>query len=509
MWKEKIRSILSGQKARRTEKRENSGNKELAIEKETQDRNEKVFFKKAHFQESSGMVRNPGCGWYHLYTFDAAKIDEPLYIVCEKEELVLLRIGLGAFRDKPISEQSLEWIRKILAFFQKKEKGMILRFAYDLEGKGLEREPGSIRLVQKHMQQLGSIIREYADDIFVIQGILIGNWGEMHGSRYLTPEGIRTLTDTMVKAVDGVCPVAVRKPAQWRELTRGWTEEEKKKLTLFNDGMFGSETDLGTYGTLSPETPGQKIRSREEELEWQKNEMRGRFCGGEVVWNSEAVRKSEAVQDSKTAKSSEMGHAPGVSAEKAIADFERMHVSYLNSTYDLRLLERWKAERIGDTGEENGLEAIGKRLGYRFVVENVEIVPEIKEENSKAQLVKDVSQTDSGKNSREYTITFKITLENKGFAELTEGADCYLELEKDGELQERIMMETDARTWISGEKADFCQRIKLPAEAIDNPEEKRRDLYLALYRRRDGRRISFANHKEKQGRAFLGILNFN
>lgn len=145
---------------------------------------------------------------------------------------------------------------------------MILRFSYDLEGKGLEKEPGSIRLVEEHMQQIGEVIREYADDIFAVQGILIGNWGEMHGSRYLTPDAFRTLTDTMIKAVDGACPVAVRKPAQWRELTLGWTEQEKKKLTLFNDGIFGSETDLGTYGTLSPETPGQKICSREEELEW-------------------------------------------------------------------------------------------------------------------------------------------------------------------------------------------------------------------------------------------------
>ena len=74
---------------------------------------------------------------------------------------------------------------------------MILRFSYDLEGKGLEKEPGSIRLVEEHMQQIGEVIREYADDIFAVQGILIGNWGEMHGSRYLTPDAFRTLTDTM------------------------------------------------------------------------------------------------------------------------------------------------------------------------------------------------------------------------------------------------------------------------------------------------------------------------
>lgn len=81
---------------------------------------------------------------------------------------------------------------------------MILRFSYDLEGKGLEKEPGSIRLVEEHMRR-SEKSREYADDIFAVQGILIGNWGEMHGSRYLTPDAFRTLTDTMIKAVDGAC----------------------------------------------------------------------------------------------------------------------------------------------------------------------------------------------------------------------------------------------------------------------------------------------------------------
>lgn len=233
----------------------------------------------------------------------------------------------------------------------------------------------------------------------------------MHGSRYLTPDAFRTLTDTMIKAVDGACPVAVRKPAQWRELTLGWTEQEKKKLTLFNDGIFGSETDLGTYGTLSPETPGQKICSREEELEWQKNEMCGKFCGGEAIWGSGAEP------------------APFVSAPKAMADLERMHISYLNSTYDLRRLEQWKAETVED---ESGLEAIGKRLGYRFVVEGVEFVSEREE--------------------------LQITLENKGFAELTEEADCYLELERNGTLQKKIQIATDARLWKSGEKPLFARK---------------------------------------------------
>ena len=46
----------------------------------------------------------------------------------------------------------------------------------------------------------------------------------------------------------------------------------------------------------------------------------------------------------------------------------------------------------------------------------------------------------------------------------------------------------------------------MPAELAEPEEQK---LYLALYRRRDGRTISFANQGEKQGRPFLGIFKID
>lgn len=52
-----------------------------------------------------------------------------------------------------------------------------------------------------------------------------------------------------------------------------------------------------------------------------------------------------------------------------------MHISYLNSTYDLQLLEQWKKETANGV---SGFETVGKRLGYRFVVEDVEMLSENK-----------------------------------------------------------------------------------------------------------------------------------
>ena len=399
-----------------------------------------------------------------MYTFDAAKTDEPLYLACKEEELVLLRIGIGAFRTGRIPQESMAWVRKILAFFRDQKKGMILRFAYDLEGKGLEREPGSIKTVQEHMRQLGEIIREFSEDVYVVQGILIGNWGEMHGSRYLTPDGLRTLVPTMLDALNGVCPLAVRRPSQWRELARNFTEEEKKCLTLYNDGMFGSETDLGTYGTIAMETPGQEPQSRGAELDWQRMAMRGRFCGGE------AVQRAAGEEN--------------VSAEEAIRDLEKMHISYLNSTYDPQLLEQWKKETANGV---SGFETVGKRLGYRFVVEDVEMLSENENRMWK-----------TGEDSSGQMSLMRITLENHGFAGLTEEADCFLEIEEENKKPEKYRIHTDARAWHSGETTILCRQIKLPAVA----EQKK--MFLALYRRRDGRPILFANWNTESGRVFLG-----
>ena len=415
MWKEKLKSLLRGQQT-----------------------TDNFTFCRADFAECSMVVRNPGCGWYHLYTFDAAKTDEPLYVTCEDEELVLLRIGIGTFVSGAVPRGSIEWIRKILAFFRDRKKGMILRFAYDLEGKGLEHEPASIKTVQEHMRQLGGVIREFSEVIYAVQGILIGNWGEMHGSRYLTPGGFQTLVQTMLDVLDGTCPLAVRRPSQ------------------YNDGIFGSETDLGTYGTFAMETPGQEPQSREAELAWQNTAMRGHFCGGEAVQGVDGKQN--------------------ISSAEAIKDLEKMHVSYLNSTYDLRLLEQWKRENVDGM---SGTDAIGKRLGYRFVVENVEIHPAGEKDVWKTQM--------------------EITLKNRGFAELTEEADCYLETESG----EKIQIAADPRSWNSGEKTILRQTVNLPAA----PEQQR--LFLALYRRRDQRPILFANQETESGRVLLGTYHIS
>ena len=156
---------------------------------------------KKHFtvrfpEESREVCTNPGRGWYHIYTFtlDKREKDGLLYQpYWDDETLVLVRFDIGAFRGMSLSEEALEYADEILKCFHSRGKEIILRVLYDTQGKGMEREPTLFSIVLTHMRQLGAVVRAYESDILITQGLFIGNWGEMHGSKFLDQEYIRKL----------------------------------------------------------------------------------------------------------------------------------------------------------------------------------------------------------------------------------------------------------------------------------------------------------------------------
>ncbi len=408
----------------------------------------KTRFYQADLIETSRTLGNPGCGWYHVYTFFVISQDQQkssLYLDegSENEQLVLLLMDIGAFRKQELSGAALSYVEEILRFFQKNNKQMILRFAYDTEGKGAEKEPQSLSLVKQHMKQIGGLVRKYAKEILLLQGIFVGSWGEMHGSKFLYQKAMAELVNTLYKATEKSCYLAVRTPAQWRAILayKGTEPGLADRLTVFNDGIFGSSTDLGTYDTGNRKEKGDLVPwSREEELLWQNDLLKGKPNGGEVLLGD-----------------------PPVGYEKAVEDLRQMHLSYLNSVHDLKQLRFWRNETVKERGcwrNLSGYEFIGRHLGYRFTIADARVL-------KKGQL--------------------RITIENCGFAELCAETECFLILEtKDGSASYQLI-DTDARKWMSGEKTIL--RADLPQEAA----EERCRLFLRLKRKCDGTVICFAN----------------
>lgn len=449
--------------------------------------------KEVCLKESTRALKNPGCGWYHIYTFDLSKenSNESLYIDCEEEELVLLLIDIHAFRGcEQIPKEALEWFSSILTFFEQHDKGIILRIVYDTKGRGMEIEPSSIKIVKSHMKQLGSIIYEHTSEkkslpgkILVHQGLFVGSWGEMHSSKFLTEARMKELSDTFLEATKGNCPIAVRKPVQLRQLScqkeasAPLQNASKTNFTLFNDAIFGSETDLGTYVTIRqsamPEnSEREKIPwAREDELTWQKTKLQQSFCGGEVLGGMNTLSESSGNTDHPTKT---------LDWHQVVAELAKMHVSYLNSIYSKEVLDDWKAQRIMWNGKEiSEYDYVGRHLGYRFTVTHVKISCVSREKKKQTQ-----NQISSS--------IVTLTIKNTGFANLCEEAVCRLILTENNENIKAFEIKSDPRTWNS--ITDTVIECRIPQE-IWPQQSQQTKLFLQLIRKRDGRTIEWANEE--------------
>lgn len=441
-------------------------------------------------KESTRALKNPGCGWYHIYTFDLSK-ENFLYIDCEEEELVLLLIDIHAFRGcEQIPKEALECFSSILTFFEQHDKGIILRIVYDTKGQGMENEPSSIKIVKSHMKQLGSIICEHTSEkeslpgkILVHQGLFVGSWGEMHSSKFLSEARMKELSDTFLEATKGSCPIAVRKPVQLRILSCKKTLQDapNTNLALFNDAIFGSETDLGTYGTirksaLSENNEREKTPwAREDELFWQQSFMQQSFCGGEVLGGMNTVSESFGNTDHPQRT---------LDWKQVVEDIAKMHVSYLNSIYSKEVLDDWKTQRIMWNGEEiSEYDYIGRHLGYRFVVTQIKI-------ESVSPEKKKQTQSDTQNQISASVITF--TIKNTGFANMCEEAVCRLILTENNENIKAFEIKSDPRTWNSG--TDTVIECHIPKEVWTQKSQQTK-LFLQLTRKRDGRIIEWANEE--------------
>lgn len=429
--------------------------------KKTEKRTE---FQKAELQESSEVLSNPGCGWYHVYTFkaqppgDGRPVEEEAWLdeSCRQEQLALALIDIGAFRVSPLSEEALDHIGRIMDFFHRNQKQLLLRFVYDTEGKGMEREPLTLNMVKRHMEQIGGAVRPYLEDILVMQGVFVGNWGEMHGSKFLDDGSLRELIAVLYRITEGRCFLAVRTPAQWRRVTGNpkMGRELEERLALFNDGIFGSETDLGTYGTVSRAEAGETGSwSRAEELEWQRQFMDAVPNGGEIL-----------------------SCEPLKGYRQAAEDLEEMHVCYLNSIYHPDQLDYWRGERVEESGCWQGLsgyEYIGRHLGYRFTVSDVT------ERNHELQIV----------------------VENNGFGNLCQETECFLVTEGETGVPGYKRLDTDARNWKSGQKTLLTAALPRSEYGAGS------SIYLQLRRKSDGRILRFANQGAEEKVPLGHILN--
>lgn len=415
--------------------------------------------------ESVEELPNPARGWYRIYTFCAEEqFDCEEYKKCAYDEdmLALVFIDIGAYREKSLDEEVLANIDAILGFFTGIKKDIILRIAYDHKGKAPEREPFFFSYVTDHITQLSGLLIKYARHIYVYQGMLIGNWGEMHTSRFLSNFKMRKLSALLYKCLGRESFLAVRKPSQWRAINFDKDKREnfsENRIGLFDDAVFGSATHLGTFSGSKKSNEWTDSWGIEKELEFE-----GKLCryvpnGGEVLYDEALAEKRKPVE--------------------TVNRLRLMNISYLNRGYDKRQLDLWKNtfwESVDNWSGINMYDYIGRHMGYRFCIRNV-IMKYIK-----------------GKNP---VCIWKVSIENVGFARCYHEAHVWIECVDENNKMHSSMLNLNLNRILPGETlTGECNFVPVSG-----------DIYLYAERKKDKTPICFANVTKQKQRIFLGRLS--
>jgi hypothetical protein len=235
----------------------------------------------------------------------------------------------------------------------------------------------------------------------------------------------------------------------------------KKVPAFFNDGMFGSSTHLGTFG-VKKEKDWEKPWLLEEELKFIDRYMNLAPNGGEAVYRA------------------------SVSQSQVIHTLENMHICYLNSSYDRKILEKWKNMESRKFPGHSLYEEISQRLGYRFVVRKV-----------KAR-----NHPSSGN-----VLYLDIDIENTGFGSFQGKGRLELVIEDRKGGRVSFPIKADPRQWKSGAFIRVTAGILWKPKLLDQTQGQY-PCYLYLYDQMTKQEIAFANEKKGQKLCLGMILDY-
>ncbi len=173
-------------------------------------------------------IRNPFCGFYKIYRFDISQ--DVSYKSCSEaaayygidpnRSLALVEINLKEYNDRELPSAAICNLEKIFTLFGRLNMQMIVRFLYDWDGVCIQTEPKMLETITGHMEQLSPTLKKFSADIYIMQGLFVGNWGEMHGGKFTNPSSLFKLYSVLKNCVGEDTYLAVRSPALWRTMLK-------------------------------------------------------------------------------------------------------------------------------------------------------------------------------------------------------------------------------------------------------------------------------------------------
>ena len=298
----------------------------------------KVSYKKMVFVENKAYLNNPSRGFYKQISSTKLKSLEELD---ENIRLVLLEYSIVDFKETALSEEKLAELETFLSMGEKKGVKFIFRAAYGFTSESDENDVDDIEIVKTHIKQIAPIINKYSNVIYCVQAGFIGPWGEWHSSLLFKDKSdeeqiiVRnTVIETLLQEIDSDVPIGIRRPSFIIDAKNNGIDVSR--LGVHNDGLFASESDLGTY----------KEKRETEINQWNKM-VSVPTNGGEMPAVSEWSKP-----------------------ERVNAEMYKMKISYLNAFYNKEVLEDWNKNIFMG---ENALKYIEKHLGYRLSLSEISV----------------------------------------------------------------------------------------------------------------------------------------
>ncbi len=375
------------------------------------------------YEKSGQRIDNPMRGAYvQCPTTDSYRLPQ-----IEQEDpqlrVVLLTLDLSADRrSSAIGQERLEELQKALARAKEAGFGVIFRAAYD--GFTGEYEDPDFEIILSHVRQICPVLNEYRGILMGVQAGFFGPFGEWHGSRYtdFDEEGaayraafLQLLLDELHPSI----PVGLRRQRFIREAQQEGLSIQR--FGFYNDGLFGSDSDLGTYTEEGYDRAG--------ELSWSRQHILVPFNGGEMPYVSEYSEISNAV-----------------------LELQMLHVSYLNQYYNIKVWQSWEEQQYL---QMRGDQYIQSHLGYRLAVSEMQ---------ANRFLLK------------RFPLQFRMAIENDGFSYFPEKGKAFLVLEHAGQHYEQ-----EAEISFAKEGGEIRCQWKLPSELqMDFDQPVRIGLRLTL-----------------------------
>ena len=384
--------------------------------------------KKVSYTENKDPFPTPERGLYTGLAFDS-EAGSPVTVAAmtadrtQGRTLKMIEFWLKDFFESDISEAYLQLIRRNLAVYRQGGEKCILRFGYSNYIKDLKKpyESGpfdpSEEVVLRHIAQLKPILQEYADVIYVLQAGFIGCWGEWYYTNNFntnpdTEEDFlprKHVLDALLDALPANRQIEVREPKYKMKiygysaadtLTRAEAHQTtaKARVAGHNDCYLADASDQGTFRGPT-------------DREYWKAETQYLIMGGETCGLSKYCECDHTLEN--------------------MAD---QHFSYLNLSFDKKVLNYWKNHECYDE--------IKERLGYRLLLTYAFF------DNKPA----------AGK-------PFHVILyiRNDGFASLMNPRDAEFVLSgSNGEVIQRWDLQSDPRYWMPATTTVIDRTLQLP-----------------------------------------------